>query len=250
MRGRPVALAGLVIATGLLVIAFQQPFLTSDFELPIPDWVRKPLAVAEHNPLKRSNVPLTEKLNDWLIEKAGIPEGDQYLLLIIKQLFTKRDGDDPGQPNYALGVVILAFSVVFPLLKIGLAGVVATVGDRMSEGTRARLLGILGHVSKWSMADVFIAALVVVFFKAEGFHYTFEARAGLYCFGASALLSGLVVGLVAKAYTPDLTVVRQRVDALGTRLRAAASGGDDVVSVAELEPHVLQVEEALRRKMR
>ena len=249
MRGRPVALAGLVIATGLLVIAFQQPFLTSKFELPIPDWVRTTLNVYDMNPIG-SDVPATERLNDWLIVKAGIPEGDQDLLQIIKQLFTKRDGDDPGQPNYALGVVILAFSVVFPLLKIGLAGVVATVGDRMSEGTRARLLGILGHVSKWSMADVFIAALVVVFFKAEGFHYTFEARAGLYCFGASALLSGLVVGLVAKAYTPDLTVVRQRVDALGTRLRAAASGGDDVVSVAELEPHVLQVEEALRRKMR
>ena len=241
MRGRPVALAGLVIATGLLVIAFQQPFLTSEFELDFPDWVRKALKVYDMNPLG-SNAPATERLNDWLIVKAGIPEGDQDLLQIIKQLFTKRD--------YALGVVILAFSVVFPLLKIGLAGVVATVGDRMSEGTRARLLGILGHVSKWSMADVFIAALVVVFFKAEGFHYTFEARAGLYCFGASALLSGLVVGLVAKAYTPDLTVVRQRVDALGTRLRAAASGGDDVVSVAELEPHVLQVEEALRRKMR
>ena len=209
MKPSPQALGGLLVAATMLAGSLSQPFLTSAFEPEFPPNVRRALAVYDGVAGKWDKAkgwlndtvggqawagedrrPAEQELRDWIVAKAKIPEGDQYLVGIIEGLFEQGDG--------ALALAILVFSVLFPIAKLVVAGVVGW-GDRvLGDKRRATAVYWLLLLGKWSMADVFIAALIVVFFKAEGFHYTFEPKVGLYLFASAAVLSSLVVGMVAK----------------------------------------------------
>ena len=61
----------------------------------------------------------------------------------------------------------------------------------MSTDRRQRIAEGLKAIGRWSMADVFIVGMVIVFLKAEGFHFHYAARAGLYLYAASAILSAV-----------------------------------------------------------
>jgi hypothetical protein len=122
---------------------------------------------------------------DWIIDKAGLPVGERYLLEIIGELFSA--GEVP------LGVLVLLFSVLFPLSKV-----VMSVACSLSDRARRALLRPLQWTSKWSMTDVFVVALVIVFLKAERVHFRFHAELGVYAFAAGALLSSLAVALLER----------------------------------------------------
>ncbi len=169
------AIAILLGATVLLAGAFYYPFISSDFQVDFPDWI--PNLFGLHN-----------ELEQWIIKKGKIPTGDQYLLGIIKSLFE----DD----NIFLGVLILLFSVFFPALKIILCSLAMLPYNRSSPTFHNRVVKSLGYVSKWSMADVFIVAFIIVMFKAKGFNFTFRAEPGIYCYGVSAILSSIAIVLV------------------------------------------------------
>ena len=64
--------------------------------------------------------------------------------------------------DLALAILIGAFSIVFPAVKLALLFVIAVGG-----GT-ARRLGALSAVSKWSMMDVMVVALAIVAAKSSG----------------------------------------------------------------------------------
>ena len=86
-----------------------------------------------------------------------------------------------------LFVIILLFSVVMPIIKLGvlfrLLG--STVG---SSETLHRYLRLMHHYGKWSMLDVFVVALLVVAVKL-GAVATVEIHYGLYAFGTAVLLT-------------------------------------------------------------
>jgi hypothetical protein len=121
----------------------------------------------------------------WVVDKGGIPIGDQYLLEIIQRLFKTKD--------VPLGLMIVLFSICFPLLKVGLSLYLSI------RPITERTIRFLSITSKWSMTDVFLVALLITFFKADAFHFRFEAGTGLYLFAAGALLSSVTVMLLERA---------------------------------------------------
>lgn len=90
--------------------------------------------------------------------------------------------------EYLLAAVILFFSLVFPVTKIGLLAVVWWWP--MTHGQRIGVLRWLGFLGKWSMLDVFIVAILVVAAKL-GSLASVEPRPGVYVFGCAILLSML-----------------------------------------------------------
>ena len=170
-----IAGAAIVFSAILLIGAFYYPFIKSTFSVDFPDWIPNWFR-------------LHKELEEWIIKKGKIPVGYQYLLGIIKSLF--EDG------SYFLGVIIFLFSVVFPVLKIVLCAV-ALVPSIKGHAKR-NIIKAVSYVSKWSMADVFIVAVIIVMFKAKGFNFKFVAEAGIYFYAASAILSSLSLLLIMR----------------------------------------------------
>lgn len=166
----------LVIAALLLIAAFNYPFVNASFELTLPDWI------PDWNGIH-------DRIRSWVIEKGGIVVGPRYLLDIIGELF--RGGET------LLGILVLGFSVVFPSIKIALTAVLL-IHRRMSDDRRVLLLKMLGSLAKWSMGDVFVVALVVVLFKAKGFHYIFSADIGVFSYAGSTILASMAAAMVKK----------------------------------------------------
>lgn len=170
-------LAGIAIVCSaiLLVGAFYFPFIKSTFSVDFPDWL--PNWFSLHN-----------ELEDWIVKKGRIPVGNQYLLGIIKSLFA--DG------SFFLGVIIFLFSVAFPVMKILLCAIALIPTQKMEA--KDKIIKAIGYVSKWSMADVFIVAVIIVMFKAKGFNFKFTAEAGIYYYAISAILSSIAIVLVMR----------------------------------------------------
>ena len=93
-----------------------------------------------------------------------------------------------------LFVIILLFSVVMPIIKLGvlfrLLG--STVG---SSETLHRYLRLMHQYGKWSMLDVFVVALLIVAVKL-GAVATVEIHYGLYAFGTAVLLTMAITARV------------------------------------------------------
>ena len=99
------------------------------------------------------------------------------------------------QHDYILAAILFFFSIVFPFTKlIGLFAIWAMPLTPKERGGGLDWLGILG---KWSMLDVFVAAVTIVIVK---FGKVTEARAqpGLYVFTAAIMLSMLLTVLIER----------------------------------------------------
>jgi hypothetical protein len=90
--------------------------------------------------------------------------------------------------NTWLALLLLFFSVLLPVAKTVLAGV--TFFARTHHWS-LRGFALSRHIGKWSMADVFVVAILVSFFAAN--HETgitrAQVQAGLYFFAAYVVLS-------------------------------------------------------------
>lgn len=95
-----------------------------------------------------------------------------------------------------LGFVILLFSIVFPIAKLGLLA--AVWWGSFTHEQRFGVLRLLERVGRWSMLDVFAVAILVVAGKL-GAVADVEARAGIYLFAAAILLSFLATALVRRS---------------------------------------------------
>lgn len=95
-----------------------------------------------------------------------------------------------AQGEWFLAVILLTFSIVFPLAKnllmLALLHGVPAVEKRLIAVLRS--LAVLG---KWSMLDVFIVAVLVCSIKL-GLLANTEVLAGVYFFAASVLLTNAV----------------------------------------------------------
>lgn len=172
-----IAAVAIICSALLLIGAFYYPFIKSTFSVDFPDWIPNWFS-------------LHDELEEWIVKKGKIPVGNQYLLGIIKSLFA--DG------SFFLGIIIFLFSVVFPMLKIVLCAV-ALISFQKTDA-KDKIIKAIGYVSKWSMADVFIVAVIIVMFKAKGFNFKFTAEPGIYFYAISAILSSLAILLIMRQF--------------------------------------------------
>lgn len=127
----------------------------------------------------------TPCFQDWIATQIGITRGDQYLLRMIRDTF--------GHGEIFLGTIILVFSVLFPISK-NVLGVLA--GLSSSTTTKQGYYMLLDKTGKWSMTDVFVVALLILFFKAENIHLHLHSDIGVYCFAISTLLSSIAAKIL------------------------------------------------------
>jgi paraquat-inducible protein A len=90
------------------------------------------------------------------------------------------------QGQWLIFVAIGLFSVVVPLLKIGLLFLLLIHGEVRSP-RYARLLKLMHDYGRWAMLDVMVVAVMIVTVKL-GVVAQIEIHPGLYIFGAAVLL--------------------------------------------------------------
>lgn len=118
-----------------------------------------------------------------------IPDPKTYSVLSgILALF--EDGD------VGIGCALLAFSVLFPVAK--LIAVRLTLQGATRRAVPPRVLKAVAVLSKYSMVDVFVIALLVVASKTMPGGSRIELEWGLFAFGAAALLSMGLTSAVRK----------------------------------------------------
>jgi paraquat-inducible protein A len=95
--------------------------------------------------------------------------------------------------SVALGVLLLAFSVVFPTIKLGvMAAATAALAQGRSTGP---LMKLAHHAGKFSMLDVFVVGLIVLAIKGLPGGSRVTLGWGVGAFAASVVLS-IAAGMV------------------------------------------------------
>jgi len=89
--------------------------------------------------------------------------------------------------EYVLSLLVIVFSVIFPAVKLLVAGTL-WYGIDAEAGWLARALDWLEALGRWSMLDVFVVALTVVAVQISLIGEV-STHAGLYVFVAAVLLS-------------------------------------------------------------
>ena len=98
--------------------------------------------------------------------------------------------------HYLLFLVVAAFSIVLPLLKLGvLYRIVAQ--HRHADVRLSRYLHLMHHYGRWAMLDVMVVAVLIVTVKL-GAIASIQVHYGLYVFGAAVLIIMLITGFVVR----------------------------------------------------
>ncbi len=105
------------------------------------------------------------------------------------------------EQEWGLALLLISFSVVFPVAKIIMLLVIWNLQDAHSP-THQRHLHWLELYSKWSMLDVFVVALLVVSIKL-GMLAEARVEIGIYAFAASVIISMLVSSWIGRQRTED-----------------------------------------------
>ena len=93
---------------------------------------------------------------------------------------------------YVLAVVIFTFSIIFPIAKLVSLSAVWFV--KLKDEQRKNLVYLMEIFGKWSMLDVFVTAIMIVWVKL-GALASAKAENGIYFFAASVLLTMIVSSL-------------------------------------------------------
>ncbi|MFB9947708.1 paraquat-inducible protein A [Rhizobium puerariae] len=92
--------------------------------------------------------------------------------------------------DVGLALVVGLFSIVFPVFKLtGLAMQFSGLAGRAGLFSR-----VLPHLSRWSMMDVMLVAIVVFAAKSSGLAAA-VSQPGLWFYAASAVIAGLLPSL-------------------------------------------------------
>lgn len=86
--------------------------------------------------------------------------------------------------EFLIGGVLLIFSVLFPTAKLLATLYLAQVESKRAE----KFAGLLAHLGKWSMLDVFVIAGIVISFKTFPLGTRIDPRWGIGLFAVSVLL--------------------------------------------------------------
>lgn len=85
-----------------------------------------------------------------------------------------------------LAAMLVLFSIIFPLAKTLIAAVIFRLGRKASKGAA----GLLQFLGKWSMLDVFLAALLIAFAELASL-FSLEPRHGLWLFAGGVILNNV-----------------------------------------------------------
>ncbi|MFT6491109.1 MAG: paraquat-inducible protein A [Parvibaculaceae bacterium] len=107
-----------------------------------------------------------------------------------------------NQGQVALGLLVLAVSVVFPILKILISLAALLVAQPGKVGTERLLTGLI-WLGKWSMTDVFVFALMVLVLNGQIISSA-DIHQGVALFAAGVLLSALGTSMVRRRLKPLL----------------------------------------------
>ena len=99
--------------------------------------------------------------------------------------------------NLWIAVLLFLFSVVVPLLKTLITGLTFFFPDHRLV---VRGLNLSKDIGRWSMADVFVVAILVAFFSTAGNGITrAEVQAGLYFFAGYVVLALVASQLISRS---------------------------------------------------
>ncbi len=160
-----------------------------------------------HIPIKAGLADVSETLGnifpDFKIDTSADFEGKIYafhqsksILDLIDILFTSK--------NYTVGIAILFFSVIFPLLKLLFSSLFL-----LSKKARQRklLVNVISYIGKFSMADVFVVATILAYLAFENMNpgVTVDAKTlvGLHLFLVYCMLSIIVFFVIKKLQKED-----------------------------------------------
>ncbi|MFA9473808.1 MAG: paraquat-inducible protein A [Filomicrobium sp.] len=132
--------------------------------------------------------------------------------------------------QYFLGLTVLVFSIVFPILKLLYLLLISTLPNEeiMRQHWRLRALEWLG---KWSMHDVLVLALMIFFIKSQGV-YDASSLNGVYFFTAA-----IVLMILAYAWLPSVAseaVRNAQAKAMASRKTGLTAGNGSAVNGADL----------------
>jgi len=107
--------------------------------------------------------------------------------------------------NYIVGAAILLFSVIIPLIKSMVMGCTLIEKTRNKGST---WLGLIKKIGKWSMADVFVIAILLVFFTMDKTETTTaEIETGLYFFLGYVIFSLIASFSLSSSKTENSTTM-------------------------------------------
>ncbi|WP_422371368.1 paraquat-inducible protein A [Hoeflea sp.] len=97
-------------------------------------------------------------------------------------------GDDA-----VLAIVVALISIVFPVIKM-----IAIAAEALGDGFESAFArSVLPQLSRWSLMDVVLVALVIVAAKTGGIAQAFS-QPGLWFYAASALMAALAHALAGR----------------------------------------------------
>lgn len=130
-----------------------------------------------------------------------------------------------------LGITVLLFSIVFPVLKLFYLVIVSTLpaAEIRKLGFRLRALEWLG---KWSMHDVLVMSLMIFFIKAQGV-YDAASLTGVYFFTAAVVLMILAYSWLRLDTVQETT---QRPQELLSAVDAVSAAGAPEQAKAKVKP--------------
>jgi paraquat-inducible protein A len=117
------------------------------------------------------------------VERLFVFADEPSLVGIVSGLWNEGDA--------GLAIIVAAFSLVFPAIKLALLHI-AAYGGREASGTIPRWFRAL---SNWSMLDVVLVALVIFAAKTSGVATAFT-KPGLWFFAASVVLTAAASSLL------------------------------------------------------
>lgn len=118
-------------------------------------------------------------------EKLFFFEENPSLLGIVGSLW---------ESNVALAVLVALVSILFPFAKMAAVTAEALTPPGTESGWFARLVPFL---TKWSMMDVMLVAIVITAAKTSGLANAFT-EAGLWCYAGAALMTSVIQWMVAR----------------------------------------------------
>lgn len=121
------------------------------------------------------------------MQKLYFFEETPSILSLTHALWLEGDG--------LLAVVVLLFSVLFPLLKLGIVFITAIAPT--AELAHSPLIRWAGVLSKWSMMDVLLVALVITAAKTSGLAEAI-VQPGLWFYAISALSGAIAASLLKR----------------------------------------------------
>ncbi|MCI0668081.1 MAG: paraquat-inducible protein A [Methylococcaceae bacterium] len=148
-----------MLALGLLIPGLNQPMLTLEASVSKKEMLD--LAADSLIPERPDN-SIIAQFAHAMIENLRLEGSVEIYKKTRSILGTMNDLFSSG--NYFVAILIGLFAVVVPLVKLFLTALAALLRKRAVHGS---LQNLAGMISKWSMSDVFVMAIIVGYMAAN-----------------------------------------------------------------------------------